>query len=131
VCRGRKTANRGLCIHGDRISTFIFSVSQPSGDIKLGWPPYATEPALVRESQGTHIPIVFFPPNSKLLCRLVTTLKDYAVNAILNAVDHLGSVSWKVNRVVSEEADEVSVAESEVSSIEQVPFGPLPSTSHA
>ncbi|KAJ8491640.1 hypothetical protein OPV22_013361 [Ensete ventricosum] len=50
---------------------------------------------------------------------LVTTLKDYAVNAILNAVDHLGSVSWKVNRVVSEEADEVSVAESEVSSIEQ------------
>ncbi|RWW51622.1 hypothetical protein BHE74_00042004, partial [Ensete ventricosum] len=121
VCRGRKTANRGLCIHGDRISTFIFSVSQPSGDIKLGWPPYPTEPALVRESQGTHIPIGL----------LVTTLKDYAVNAILNAVDHLGSVSWKVNRVVSEEADEVSVAESEVSSIEQVPFGPLPSTSHA
>ncbi|URE33547.1 hypothetical protein MUK42_16719 [Musa troglodytarum] len=54
---------------------------------------------------------------------LVTTLKDYAVKAILNAVDHLGSVSSKVNSVVSGEVDEVSVAESEVSCIEQVPFG--------
>ncbi|URE33546.1 hypothetical protein MUK42_16719 [Musa troglodytarum] len=51
---------------------------------------------------------------------LVTTLKDYAVKAILNAVDHLGSVSSKVNSVVSGEVDEVSVAESEVSCIEQV-----------
>ncbi|CAL9133013.1 unnamed protein product [Musa textilis] len=50
---------------------------------------------------------------------LATTLKDYAVKAILNAVDHLGSVSSKVNSVVSEEVDEVSVAESEVSCIEQ------------
>nr|XP_018685160.1 PREDICTED: probable protein ABIL3 isoform X1 [Musa acuminata subsp. malaccensis] len=50
---------------------------------------------------------------------LVTSLKDYAVKAILNAVDHLGSVSCKVNSVVSEEVDEVSVAESEVSCIEQ------------
>ncbi|URE33544.1 hypothetical protein MUK42_16719 [Musa troglodytarum] len=50
---------------------------------------------------------------------LVTTLKDYAVKAILNAVDHLGSVSSKVNSVVSGEVDEVSVAESEVSCIEQ------------
>ena len=72
-----------------------------------------------------------FPPNSKLLCRLVTSLKDYAVKAILNAVDHLGSVSCKVNSVVSEEVDEVSVAESEVSCIEQVPFGRLPFTNHA
>ncbi|CAL9148121.1 unnamed protein product [Musa hybrid cultivar] len=50
---------------------------------------------------------------------LVTSLKDYAVKAILNAVDHLGSVSCKVNSVVSEEVDEVSVAESGVSCIEQ------------
>ncbi|WOL08366.1 putative protein ABIL3 isoform X3 [Canna indica] len=47
------------------------------------------------------------------------TLKDYAVKAIANAVEHLGSVSNKVNNLLSEEVLEVSVAEFEVSCIEQ------------
>lgn len=53
------------------------------------------------------------------------TLKDYAVEAVVNAVDHLGSVSHKVNNLLNEEVDEVSVAESEVSCIEQVSYGRL------
>ncbi|CAD5184128.1 unnamed protein product [Musa acuminata subsp. malaccensis] len=50
---------------------------------------------------------------------VMRTLKDYAVEAVVNAVDHLGSVSHKVNNLLNEEVDEVSVAESEVSCIEQ------------
>ncbi|THU54645.1 hypothetical protein C4D60_Mb10t27330 [Musa balbisiana] len=50
---------------------------------------------------------------------VMRTLKDYAVEAVVNAVDHLGSVSYKVNNLLNEEVDEVSVAESEVSCIEQ------------
>ncbi|URE47941.1 hypothetical protein MUK42_33091 [Musa troglodytarum] len=51
---------------------------------------------------------------------VMRTLKDYAVEAVVNAVDHLGSVSYKVNNLLNEEVDDVSVAESEVSCIEQI-----------
>lgn len=47
-------------------------------------------------------------------------LKEYAIEAIVNAVDHLGSVSYKVNNLLDEEADEIFLAESELSCIEQV-----------
>lgn len=51
---------------------------------------------------------------------MVNTLKDYAVRAIVNTVDHLGSASYKVNGLVDEKAEEVTVTELRVSCIEQV-----------
>ncbi|XP_042457313.1 protein ABIL2-like [Zingiber officinale] len=50
---------------------------------------------------------------------VVNTLKDYAIKALINTVDHLGSVSYKVNGVLNEKVDAISVAEFRVSSIEQ------------
>lgn len=50
---------------------------------------------------------------------VMNTLKDYAIKALVNTVDHLGSVSYKVNGLIHEKVDEVSGAELRVSCIEQ------------
>lgn len=53
-------------------------------------------------------------------CRVVNTLKDYAIQALVNTIDHLGSVTFKVNGLLDEQVDEVSETELRVSCIEQV-----------
>ncbi|CAL9126959.1 unnamed protein product [Musa acuminata var. zebrina] len=50
---------------------------------------------------------------------VMRSLKDYAVQATANAVDHLGSVSYKVDNLLNYEVDEVSVATFEVSCMKQ------------
>lgn len=50
---------------------------------------------------------------------VVETLKDYAIKALVNTVDHLGSVTYKVNDILDEKVDEVSGTELRVSCIEQ------------
>ncbi|KAK4489741.1 hypothetical protein RD792_000376 [Penstemon davidsonii] len=50
---------------------------------------------------------------------VVNTLKDYAIKALVNTVDHLGSVTYKVNDLFDEKVDEVSGTELRVSCIEQ------------
>ncbi|KAL2556349.1 Protein ABIL3 [Forsythia ovata] len=50
---------------------------------------------------------------------VVNTLKDYAIKALVNTVDHLGSVSYKVNDLLDEQVDEVSGTELRLSCIEQ------------
>lgn len=50
---------------------------------------------------------------------VVETLKDYAIKALVNTVDHLGAVSCKVNDLLGEKVNEVSTAELRVSSIQQ------------
>ncbi|KAL7589269.1 protein ABIL2 [Lactuca sativa] len=50
---------------------------------------------------------------------VVETLKDYAIKALVNTVDHLGAVSCKVNDLLSEKVNEVSTTELRVSSIQQ------------
>ncbi|XVE58349.1 hypothetical protein DITRI_Ditri04bG0163000 [Diplodiscus trichospermus] len=50
---------------------------------------------------------------------VVETLKDYAIKAIVNTVDHLGSVTYKVNDLLDEKVEEVSGTELRVSCIEQ------------
>lgn len=47
-------------------------------------------------------------------------MKDYAIKALVNTVDHLGSVTYKVNDFFDEKVDEVSGTEFRVSCIEQV-----------
>ncbi|XWS48583.1 hypothetical protein CRYUN_Cryun13aG0089200 [Craigia yunnanensis] len=51
--------------------------------------------------------------------KMVETLKDYAIKALVNTVDHLGSVTYKVNDILDEKAEEVSGTELRVSCIEQ------------
>ncbi|XP_042504006.1 protein ABIL3-like [Macadamia integrifolia] len=50
---------------------------------------------------------------------VVDTLKDYAIKALVNTVDHLGSVTFKVNGLLDEKVDEVLGTELRVSCIEQ------------
>ncbi|KAJ0044336.1 hypothetical protein Pint_05074 [Pistacia integerrima] len=50
---------------------------------------------------------------------VVETLKDYAIKALVNTVDHLGSVTYKVNDLLDEKVDKVSCTELRISCIEQ------------
>ncbi|PIA59675.1 hypothetical protein AQUCO_00400518v1 [Aquilegia coerulea] len=50
---------------------------------------------------------------------VINTLKDYTVKAIVNTVDHLGSITYKVTDLLDEKVDEVSGTEFRVSCIEQ------------
>lgn len=50
---------------------------------------------------------------------VVNTLKDYAMKAVLNTVDHLGSMTCKVNDLLNENVGEVFKTELRVSYIEQ------------
>ncbi|KAI3508116.1 hypothetical protein L1887_23118 [Cichorium endivia] len=50
---------------------------------------------------------------------VVDTLKDYAIKAVVNTVDHLGAVTYKVNNIFDEKVEEVSGTEVRVSCIEQ------------
>ncbi|GAB2288594.1 Protein abil3, partial [Dionaea muscipula] len=52
-------------------------------------------------------------------CGVIDTLKDYAIKALVNKVDYLGSVSYKVNDLLDEKVEEVSGTEFRVSCIEQ------------
>uniref|UniRef100_A0ACD5VE31 Uncharacterized protein n=1 Tax=Avena sativa TaxID=4498 RepID=A0ACD5VE31_AVESA len=61
---------------------------------------------------------VFYTNNSHR-STVVTSLKDYAVEALVSTVDHLGFVSYKVDNLVNEKADEVKETEFRVSSVEQ------------
>ena len=51
---------------------------------------------------------------------MVNTLKDYAIKALVNTVDHLGSVTFKVNDLLDENITEVSGTELRISCLEQV-----------
>ncbi|KAK9204563.1 hypothetical protein WN943_014825 [Citrus x changshan-huyou] len=46
---------------------------------------------------------------------VVETLKDHASRAVVNTVDHLGSVTCKVNDLLDAKVDEVSDAEHRIS----------------
>ncbi|CAA0813027.1 Protein ABIL3 [Striga hermonthica] len=50
---------------------------------------------------------------------VVDTLKEYAIKALVNTVDHLGSVTYKVNDMLDEKVDEVSGTELRLSCIQQ------------
>ncbi|QCE00144.1 protein ABIL2-like isoform X2 [Vigna unguiculata] len=50
---------------------------------------------------------------------VIETLKDYTIKALINTVDHLGSVTYKVNDLLDEKMAEVSGAKLRVSCIEQ------------
>ncbi|PPR98100.1 hypothetical protein GOBAR_AA22563 [Gossypium barbadense] len=50
---------------------------------------------------------------------VVETLKDYAIKALVNTVDHLGSMTYKVNDLLDENLEQVSGTELRVSCIEQ------------
>ncbi|KAF7096469.1 hypothetical protein CFC21_098409 [Triticum aestivum] len=50
---------------------------------------------------------------------VVSNLKEYAVKALVNTVDHLGSISFKVSSLVGQRFDQVAEANLRVSCIQQ------------
>jgi hypothetical protein len=61
----------------------------------------------------THFPVF-------LDIRLLDNLKDYAVRALVNAVDHLGTVAYKLTDLYEQQALEISTIESKVACLNQV-----------
>lgn len=53
---------------------------------------------------------------------MLETLKDYAIKALVNTVDHLGSVTYKVNTFLDGKIGEVHRTELRFFCIEQVVF---------
>lgn len=52
--------------------------------------------------------------------RVMEALKDYVLKAVINTVDHLGSMAYKVNGFLDENANQVSETGLRLSCIEQV-----------
>ncbi|KAH9603601.1 hypothetical protein KSS87_015977 [Heliosperma pusillum] len=50
---------------------------------------------------------------------VIETLKEYAIKALVNTVDHLGSVTYKVNDLLDEKIEQVSMTELRLSCIDQ------------
>lgn len=48
-------------------------------------------------------------------------MKDYAIKALINTVDHLGSVAFKVNNLFDEKIGKASETELRLTCLEQVP----------
>ncbi|XP_050228550.1 protein ABIL2-like isoform X2 [Mercurialis annua] len=50
---------------------------------------------------------------------VMDTLKDYAVKALINTIDHLGSVAFKVNQLLDEKVGKASALELQFTCLEQ------------
>lgn len=61
--------------------------------------------------------LLFFVDTS---IRVLDNLKDYAVRALVNAVDHLGTVAYKLTDLLEQQTLEVSTMELKASCLNQV-----------
>jgi len=52
--------------------------------------------------------------------RVLDNLKDYAVRALVNAVDHLGTVAYKLTDLLEQQTLDVSTMDLKVSMLNQV-----------
>jgi hypothetical protein len=52
--------------------------------------------------------------------RVLDNLKDYAIRALVNAVDHLGTVAYKLTDLLEQQTLEVSTMELRISCLNQV-----------
>ena len=52
--------------------------------------------------------------------RVLDNLKDYAVRAVVNAVDHLGTVAYKLTDLFEQQASEISTFELKLARLNQV-----------
>lgn len=52
--------------------------------------------------------------------RVLDNLKDYSVKALVNAVDHLGTVAYKLNDLLGQQTTEISATELRAASVAQV-----------
>ncbi|EMS58659.1 hypothetical protein TRIUR3_01529 [Triticum urartu] len=71
-----------------------------------------------RKQAYCHIPIAS-SCMLHMIIMVMSNLKEYAVKALVNTVDHLGSVSFKVSSLVDQRFDEVAEANLRVSCIQQ------------
>lgn len=55
-----------------------------------------------------------------LCIRVLDNLKDYAVRALVNAVDHLGTVAYKLTDLLEQQTLDVSTMDLKVATINQV-----------
>ncbi|XP_073126951.1 protein ABIL3-like [Henckelia pumila] len=68
-------------------------------------------------SAAEYFELSYMDDNQKEI--VANTLKDYAVDAIVNTVDHLGHATYKISYLLDEKVDEVSGNEFHISCMEQ------------
>ncbi|XP_027336258.1 protein ABIL1 isoform X2 [Abrus precatorius] len=56
---------------------------------------------------------------SSMPCRVLDNLKDYAVRALVNAVDHLGTVAYKLTDLLEQQTLDVSTMDLKISTLNQ------------
>lgn len=59
---------------------------------------------------------------AKMGTRVLDNLKDYAVRALVNAVDHLGTVAYKLTDLLEQQTVDVSTMDLKVTCLNQVSF---------
>jgi len=69
-----------------------------------------------------HLKAMFSHVNSLVITysRVLDNLKDYSVKALVNAVDHLGTVAYKLNDLLGQQTTEISATELRAASVAQV-----------
>ena len=72
---------------------------------------------------------LYWKNNLQLCIRVLDNLKDYAVRALVNAVDHLGTVAYKLTDLLDQQTLDVSTMELKVSCVNQVRFFAISSLS--
>lgn len=65
----------------------------------------------------TNIPVNW---SDNFIPRVLDNLKDYAIRALVNAVDHLGTVAYKLTDLFEQQASEISTLELNVTCLNQV-----------
>ena len=99
--------------------------------ISLLPPASRTRSSTSKTASRMHLQLTF-PIHSGLCCseftdgldvylhRVTKNLKEYAVKALVNTVDHLGSISFKVSSLIDQRFNEVADANLRISCIQQV-----------
>lgn len=64
--------------------------------------------------------MLYWESNWQVCIRVLDNLKDYAVRALVNAVDHLGTVAYKLTDLLDQQNLEASTMDLKVSCINQV-----------
>lgn len=67
-----------------------------------------------------NIQVILWQLKLLIYVRVLDNLKDYALRAVVNAVDHLGTVAYKLTDLFEQQASEVSTYELKVARLNQV-----------
>ncbi|KAI7758397.1 hypothetical protein M8C21_013085 [Ambrosia artemisiifolia] len=91
-------------------SNEAMTFNEPSMEPSISFVKALQQPNIVKN-------LIFIVNKSK--CRVLDNLKDYAVRALVNAVDHLGTVAYKFTDLLDQQTLEISTTGLHISCLQQ------------